>query len=625
MALVLRPRGVRVNDVSPEHQETPDINGAYPRLSSSDVQRLLPHGELRRMSAGEVLFSAGEVVSDFIVICSGLVAILDNDEGQEHVIRVHGSGRFLGDLGLLEGQPVLYSARAATDGELLAVPFDALVKTVSRDQMLGEEILKAYLIRRLLLVESDTGIRIIGSCYTPETRRLLEFTARNRLPHRLIDLDKDASAESFLQKLGVTVDETPLVIVAGRHVLRNPSLDEVAVALGLRAEPARTASYDLLVIGAGPAGLAATVYAASDGLDVLLVDAFAPGGQAATSSLIENYLGFPAGISGAELAERAILQTRKFGATLTVPAEATSLRGAADGVTVGFGDGREVTASAAVIASGVKYRRLVVEGIEKLEPSSVYYAATVHEASVCRADPVALVGGGNSAGQAALFLASHSPSVTLVVREETLSENMSRYLTTQIEQHHRIEVLLHSEVVRVEGEGVLTAVTVVNNHTGQLSEIPARALFVFIGASPHTGWLSGAVDLDDRGYVLTGADVRLKSGAAPALRRRGVRHLETSMPRVFAVGDVRSGSVKRVTSAMGEGAMSIGTIHQYLAGGHGLLATDSSATGNSGSDNSTIENPQALNNQEVSPCLSTRSPSDGKPSFSEEASRSPSA
>jgi thioredoxin reductase (NADPH) len=475
------------------------------------------------------------------------------------------------------------------------------VKTVSRDQMLGEEILRAYLIRRLFLVESGTGIRIIGSCYLPETRRLLEFTARNRLPHRLIDLDKDASAESFLRKLGVTVDETPLVIVGGRRVLRNPSLDELAEALGLRAETARTASYDLVVIGAGPAGLAATVYAASDGLDVLLVDAFAPGGQAATSSLIENYLGFPTGISGSELAERAILQTRKFGATLTVPAEATSLRGAADGVAVGFGDGREVTASAAVIASGVKYRRLVVEGIEKLEPSSVYYAATVHEASVCRADPVAVVGGGNSAGQAALFLAGHSPSVTLVVREEDLNENMSRYLITQIEQHERIEVLLHSEVVRVEGEDVLTTVTVVDNHTAQLSDIPARALFVFIGASPQTGWLSGAIDLDDRGYVLTGADLAQKSRAAPAVSQRGVRHLETSTPRVFAVGDVRSGSVKRVTSAMGEGAMSIGIIHQYLADGPALSATDSSTSDISALDSSGFENSKTLDNQEVSP------------------------
>jgi thioredoxin reductase (NADPH) len=545
-------------------EETPDPSGAFSRLSDADIARLRQYGDVRSVAAGELLFDVGEQVDDFLVILNGMVAIVEYDENHEEVIRVHGPGRFLGDLATIEGQPILYGARAVTDVEVLAVPRDGLFAAVSRDPVLGEQILRSYLIRRARLIETGTGIRIVGSRFSPDTRRLLQFAARNRIPHRLVDLDTDHHADGFVQSLGVSVDQTPLVVIGRDEVLRNPSLAEVAERLGLRWDGDAPTSCDLLVVGAGPAGLASAVYGSSDGLDVSIVDAWAAGGQAATSALIENYLGFPAGVPGWDLAERAIVQARKFGTEVSVAAEATSLRREDDRLVVSVSDGPDITALAVVVATGVKYNRLTVPGVERLEGTSVFYAATLHEAMVCSADPVAIVGGGNSAGQAALFLAGRVPKVTMVVREESLDEHMSRYLVTQIEQHPRIEVLLHHEVREARGDEVLREIVVVDNHDESQATIPARALFVFIGASPRTGWLDDTIRLDDKGFIVTGSEAVDDSGAATPSPQRTIRALETSMPGVFAAGDVRSGSVKRVTSAVGEGAMAIGLVHDYL-------------------------------------------------------------
>jgi thioredoxin reductase (NADPH) len=548
-------------------RETPDHHGAHPRLSPEQIEALARHGERRATRQEEVLFRQGEPFEEFLVVLSGLVEVVhDYGDPLERTVAVHGPGRFLGELGLLEGQPAFNTAIVREPGEVLAVPVERQRALVARDPVLGDLVLRAYLGRRSLLIGLGAGFRILGSRYSPDTVRLREFAARNRLPHRWVDLERDEEAEALLRRFGIRPEETPVVIWQGRQVLRNPGNAELARLTGLAAPQPDATSCDLLVIGAGPAGLAAAVYGASDGLSTVTVDALATGGQAGTSSRIENYLGFPSGISGAELVERSVLQAHKFGARITVPAQATALAARDGHYAVSFADGTETKAGAVVLASGARYRRLDVPGIAPLEGSSVYYAATLHEANLCRRDPVAVVGGGNSAGQGATFLAGHSPKVYLLVRDGDLGKDMSRYLVDQVERHPRIEVLLHTEVHRVVGEGVLRALVVHDNVTGDTRELTARALFVFIGARPHTEWLKEMVALDARGFVLTGPDAR---AAADEDRwgslGRGPLMLETTLPGVFAAGDVRSGSVKRVASAVGEGAMAVRLVHEHLA------------------------------------------------------------
>ncbi|MET7995900.1 FAD-dependent oxidoreductase [Amycolatopsis sp. NPDC005232] len=546
--------------------ETPDSYGAFPRLTDEQIRTLHAGGDRRPVEAGEVLYAQGGQPSEFFVVLSGKVAITEGTGDDAKVVRVHGPRRFLGEVGLLEGQPAFVGAVAAEPGEVLTIPVSAVRRLVLGDPVLGDLILRAYLVRRTLLIGSGHGLRIVGSCYSPDTRRLLEFVARNRLPYRLVDVEKDQQAEALLQRFGVAVEDTPVVVLNGTEVLRNPSTAEVARKVGLRPPQPERGVQDLLVVGAGPGGLAAVVYGASDGLRLSAFDAVAPGGQAGTTSRIENYLGFPPGISGAELAERSVIQAAKFGVRVAVPAEARSLEPRGGRFAVGFDDGIEIVTRAVVIATGARYRRLVVPGIETFEATSVYYAATLHEARRCLASPVAVVGGGNSAGQAAVFLAEGSPVVYLVVRGGDLTANMSRYLVDQVERHPRITVLGHTEVRELVGGDGLESLVVENNRTGERRVLDARALFVFIGASPHTAWLSGMVALDEDGFVLTGADAE---GFRDADVWRGVPRsplvLETSRPGVFAVGDVRHGSVKRVASAVGEGAMAVRFVHEHLS------------------------------------------------------------
>ncbi|EMD26066.1 FAD-dependent oxidoreductase [Amycolatopsis azurea] len=546
--------------------ETPDTCGAFPRLTDEQIRALGKAGKRRPVDAGEVLYAQGGRPSEFFVILSGKVAVTEGTGDDTAVVRVHGPRRFLGELGLLEGQPAFVGAVAAEPGEVLAIPVSAVLRLVLGDPLLGDLILRAYLVRRTLLIGAGNGLRIVGSCYSPDTRRLLDFVARNRLPYRLVDVDKDQQAEALLRRFGVAVADTPVVVANGAEVLRNPSTAELAGKIGLRPPEPENGVRDLLVVGAGPGGLAAVVYGASDGLRLSAFDATAAGGQAGTTSRIENYLGFPPGISGAELAERSVIQAAKFGARVAVPAEARTLEARDGHYAVGFDEGIEIVSRAVVIATGARYRRLVVPGIEKFEASSIYYAATLHEARRCQASPVAVVGGGNSAGQAAVFLAEGSPEVFLLVRGGDLAANMSRYLVDQVERHPRITVLAHTEVHGLVGGGTLESVVVENNRTGERRVLDARALFVFIGASPHTAWLSGMVALDEDGFVRTGADA---AGFRDSDLWRGVHRaplvLETSRPGVFAVGDVRHGSVKRVASAVGEGAMAVRFVHEHLS------------------------------------------------------------
>jgi thioredoxin reductase (NADPH) len=545
--------------------ETEDTSGAFPRLDDGQISALEAQGERRRTERGDVLFREGDPQYDFFVVLAGKVAIVEGyGSGHERTIGVHGERRFLGEMNLLTGQAAFLTAVVVEPGEVLGVPPDRLRALVTQDMTLGDLILRAFLLRRSVLIGLGAGFRIIGSRYSPDTRRIREFAARNRLPHHWIDLENDGDAEALVRELGVSPEETPVVIWRGREVLRNPSNAELAQLFGLPRPRARNAVRDLIVVGSGPAGLAAAVYAASEGLDTVAMDALATGGQAGTSSRIENYLGFPAGISGAELADRAVLQAAKFGAQLTIPARATWLEPRQDHYGIGVEDGDELRGRAVVIATGVQYRKLPVPRLEQLEGSSVYYAATPMEGQLCRGDPVAVVGGGNSAGQAALFLTGFAEVVRLVVREDELTENMSRYLADRIERAPGIELHLHAEVRELCGDDTLEAIVVHDTHTGESRRLPARALFVFIGAQPHTEWLGDRVQLDAGGYILTGPDACDDAtldgdGDTPAPLM-----LETSLPGVFAAGDVRSGSIKRVASAVGEGAIAIRMVHERI-------------------------------------------------------------
>ena len=542
--------------------ETPDVYGAYPRLSDPQVDALARLGVRRPVEAGDVLYHQGDLTCDFFVVLDGLVAVV---EAPDQVIGVHGRGRFLGELNLLTGEAAFVTAEVTQAGEVLDVPVGSLRKLVCEDTLLGDLILRAYITRRSVLIGLGTGFKLIGSRFSPDTRRLREFAARNRLPHTWTDLETDAGAENLLLQLGVRPEETPVVIWRGEQVLRNPSNAQLAAVIGLHPAASNEKRWDLLVVGAGPAGLAAAVYGASEGLATITLDSFATGGQAGASPRIENYLGFPSGISGAELAERAVIQAEKFGARVDVPAAAVKL-GERDGYHfIGLEDGSTISSRTVLIATGARYKKLDVPRLQQFEGISVYYAATQLEAMRCRHDPVVVVGGGNSAGQASLFLATYAAQVRLLYRDCDLGKNMSRYLVDAVEHSPAVLLTPHTEVRELIGEEVLERVVIEDNQTGQRETIDARALFVFIGAEPHTAWLEDQLQLDEHGFVLTGSGVD-GTARSPTVASGATRlFLETSRPGVFAVGDARSGSVKRVAAAAGEGAMAVRLVHEYLS------------------------------------------------------------
>ena len=543
--------------------EAVDRDGAFPRLNESQRARLRELGRVRTVEPGDVLFAAGDESSDFFVIESGAVAIVQGLGQENRVIAVQGAHRFLGELSLIIGQRLYLSGVVRDPGEVIQVPLDKLRQIVDEDKTLSDLILGAFIARRSILIDAETGIKLIGSRFSPDSRRLRELLARNRMPYQWIDLEADEHADALLGGLGVEPDETPVAITGGGEVLRHPSNAELGRAIGLGSSGSPPPLCDVVVVGAGPAGLAAALYAASEGLDVQGVDAIASGGQAGTSARIENYLGFPAGVSGSELTQRATVQAAKFGARLNVPAAAVALRSEPGRHEIELSNGETATGRSVIVATGAQYRRLDVPRLEEFEGGGVYYAATQAEAQMCANDPVVIVGGGNSAGQAAMFLSRHAAHCRLLIRGGDLGKSMSRYLVDQIERNESVEVVRHAQILELQGERDLEMVTVADGHSGERSQLAARALFVFIGASPHTEWLQGQLATDRAGFLLTGRDV----AEDELVEFNGDRplFLETSRPGIFAVGDVHSGSIKRVASAVGEGSMAVRLIHQRLA------------------------------------------------------------
>jgi thioredoxin reductase (NADPH) len=543
-------------------EEPPNRGGAFPRLTDEHRDRLREVGKVRRVEPGEVLFREGDDSYNFFVVESGAVAIVEGFGADDRVIAIHGPHRFLGDLNLLTGARVYLTAVVRDPGELIEVEIHRMRRLLADDEELGNIVLGAYLARRSILIDVGAGVRVIGSRFSPDTRRLREFLARNRVPYHWVDLEEDEEADAMLRAIDVAPADTPVVLGAGT-VLRNPSTDELAREMGMSARGAPPPMCDVVIVGGGPAGLAAALYGASEGLDTQAIDAIAFGGQASTSSRIENYLGFPAGVSGSELAARAILQAKKFGARLVVPARAIGLARENNHFTIELDNGDVVNGRTMIVATGAQYRKLDVPNLERYEGVGVYYAATQAESKMCENDPVLVIGGGNSAGQAALFLSQAARTCRLMIRGGDLGKSMSRYLIDELDRHPQIELITHSQVVALQGDQALEAVVVEDTRTGERRDLDAKALFVFIGAEPHTAWLDGSVAMDEHGFLLTGRDLRDEQLTGYAGDRP--LFLETSQPGMFAVGDVHSGSIKRVASAVGEGSMAIRLVHQRLA------------------------------------------------------------
>jgi len=537
--------------------EEGDFAGAFPFLDQAQIAKLGRYGIIESIPAGLVLFREGQRGSDFIVVLEGNVeAVAHFGDSGETTSTAFNPGQFVGVMNILSDEGAYVTATATVASRVLRVPLDQLRAVIGDDITLSEIVVRAFLLRHSLLLRLGTGPKVIGSRFNQATREILDLLARNRVAVTWIDVESDPRAESLLRNFGFTVEDIPLVLVGGQPILRNPSLAEVASVFGIRSDGAHLEEEcDLLVVGAGPAGLAASVYGGSEGLSTIVVEAAAVGGQAGTSSRIENYLGFPAGLSGAELAARAALQAEKFSAAILVGSNAKSLSSDGGAHSVELSDGRTLRARAIVVATGARYRRLPVERLAEMEGAGVYYAATEVEAQKC-AGAVIVVGGGNSAGQAAIFLSRHL-DVHHVIRRDSLDATMSRYLIDQIQRDPRITVHSGSQVKELLGSTVLEG-AVIEAAGGQRTELRACALFSFIGAEPNTDWLSQCLQLDEDGFILTGSDVTSTDGSTPLL-------LETSLPGIFAVGDVRHGSIKRVATAVGEGAMVVRLIHERLS------------------------------------------------------------
>jgi thioredoxin reductase (NADPH) len=538
--------------------------GRSPVLDAAQLAVLRRYGREHSMAPGDVLFAAGDVTYDLIVVLAGEARIVErHGQPAEMVITTYGPSQFLGEIGLLTGQRAYLSAVASTAGQVLRVPVEQVRVIMAQELGLSELILRTFLLRHSILTGRGTGLTLIGSRFDAGTRRLLEVLARNRLPSRWLELEGSSEAEAVLQELDVPVADLPIVVVPGGPLLRNPGSRELLDALGLSGpdDTDLPGVCDLLVVGAGPGGLAAAVYGASEGMATVLAEDTALGGQAGTSSRIENYLGFPAGLSGEELAARAALQAQKFGVRIKLGAKAVSLSSDSGVHQVRFDDGDEITSRAVIIATGARYNRLPLGRLAEFEGVGVYYAATQMEAQACRADPVAIVGGGNSAGQAALFLSRSSADVHVIIRGEALATSMSRYLIDQIERNSRITVTPRTRVTALLGKDQLEGVELLDTRRQQTSALAVRGLFVFIGAEPSTGWLGGQLAEDARGFLLTGSNI---PEAQLDDADRMPLFLETSRPGVFAVGDVRSGSVKRAATAIGEGSMAVRLVFERL-------------------------------------------------------------
>ncbi len=541
-----------------------EYDDATPTLDAADMAVVTKLGVRRQAQVGEYLYREGDVAYDFFVLVSAEVDIVVAVDGDERVIIHHGPGRFLGELNMLSGLRVFVSARVTIPGEVVAIPRDRLRQLMATDPRLGNTILAAFVARRgLLMTGAAPAIRVIGSQYSPESLSIREFLTRTRVPHEWLDADRDPQVEALLAHFGVAATELPLVIATGT-VLRRATPGDVASYLQLTVDSLPNRCFDLLVVGGGPAGLAAAVYGASEGLRTLGLDMTAPGGQAGMSSRIENYLGFPMGISGAELTQRAIIQAEKFGASLTAPCTVASLGSRAGHLVAKLSDGSEVAGRAVIAATGASYRRLGAARLGDFEGKGVYYAATEIEARMCGTSPVVVVGGGNSAGQAAIFLSQGGCAVTLVIRGADLGKDMSRYLTERIEADPHITLQSQTNVLALHGDETLRAVQL--GGPDGTTELSCSGLFSFIGADPSSGWLNGCAALDEAGFVVTDLSLSPEQlGDDWRTLGRTPLPFETSHPGLFAVGDLRSGSTKRVAAAVGEGSASVRSVHQYLA------------------------------------------------------------
>ena len=528
----------------------------FPRLNDDEVARLCRFGEPRNYHAGEYVARAGEAPPGLQVILSGRLEVTRHGGGGDHApIVVHEPGDFTGELAQLSGRPSLVDAVALGDLETVAIAPDRLRALLIAEADLGERIMRALILRRMGLIESGAGPIIVGSEASADVLRLTNFLRRNGHPYQQLDAASDGCGRTLVERFQIEPEELPIVLCPSGQLLRNPSEDQLARCVGLVGTLDPDRLYDVVVVGAGPAGLATSVYAGSEGLSVLAIDCRSFGGQAGASARIENYLGFPTGVSGMALMGRAFSQAQKFGVEIAIPDEAVKLECGNDPCQIRLATGEQVRARAVVLATGARYRRLDVERLDEFEGASVHYWASPLEADLCRDADVALVGGGNSAGQATVFLAGRARRVTLIARRP-LKETMSRYLIDRIESLPNVDVMIGCEVAALEGaNGQLEAITCKNRATGKKARRPVRYLFSFIGAEPNTDWLhSSGIKLDARGFVLTGDEIGLDR-----------LPLETSRRGVFAVGDVRSCSVKRVAASVGDGAQVVAAIHAYLA------------------------------------------------------------
>ena len=537
------------------------IDPMFPELDTAQLARLATFGERRRALPGELLFDQGDGNHGVFVVLDGSIEIVSVSSSPEGVLKVLGRGMFTGEVNQLSGRRSLVRCRAREASSLIEIGRVNLRRILQTDPELGEFFLRAFLLRRVYLIAHSVGdALLIGSSHSADTLRLRGFLARNGHPHTYVDVERDPDFQAILDQFEIRVTEIPVLICRGELVLRNPSNAEAAECFGLNAGIDEGGAYDLVVIGAGPSGLAAAVYGASEGLNVLVVESNAPGGQAGSSSRIENYLGFPTGISGQDLAGRAFVQAEKFGAHITVARTARALRCDRPPYTVELDDGGSVQGRSIIVAAGAQYRKLPLSNLARFEGSGVYYGATAVEAQLCGNEEVAIIGGGNSAGQAAMFLSAHAKHVHLLVRGPGLADTMSRYLISRIEACPEITLRAWTEIETLEGNGHLERVRWRQTQTGAAETREIQHLFLMTGACPNTAWLQGCLALDNKQFIKTGADL---GGDWPL--RRAPHLLETSLPGVFAVGDIRAGSVKRVASAVGEGSMAVQFVHKVLA------------------------------------------------------------
>jgi thioredoxin reductase (NADPH) len=541
------------------------IEKIFPKLTPAQISRIAAHGHVRSVQSGEVLMEQGDTSVPFFVVITGEVEIVRPFGTHETLITVHGPGEFTGEVNMLSSRRSLVRARATKPSKVIELDHEQILSLVQTDAELSDILMRAFILRRVELIAAGVGdIILVGSAYSAGTLRVKEFLMRNGHPYSYIDLERDPDVQNLLDSFQISAGEIPVLICRGQLALRNPTNQEIADCLGFNESIDQTHVRDLVIIGAGPSGLAAAVYGASEGLDVLVLETSSPGGQAGSSSRIENYLGFPTGISGQDLAARAYLQAQKFGARMLV-AKATRLICDRKPYVIELENGARISTRTVIIATGAQYRKLPLENLSRFEGAGVYYGATFVEAQLCGAEEVIVVGGGNSAGQAAVFLAQNAKRVYMLVRSTSLAASMSRYLIRRIEKSPTIILRPQTEIVAVEGGDHLDSVYWRNSQTGRTEKHEIRHIFVMTGADPNTSWLNGCIALDPKGFIKTGPDLLPDnlSAAGWSLMRQPYL-LETSLPGVFAVGDVRDGSIKRVASAVGEGSITISFVHRVL-------------------------------------------------------------